>query len=371
MFREEYLEYQRSFFHRSGPHARWSDLQQYVAGEILLQNNPISHSIDFIMETESPTTNLHEIVQKFVDAQSDSIRCTTFGDLEKTSDWLFVSDTWVLSLRSRNPTPRNYPAYSDEEESRYSKITLQCNLLYTGENPQENIINQFKELGLQVIQSIHKKDTIPIVFSLMRDDNSKFYERSFESVPFHSIEQNYTPAVVEKTTSLVSKLKSGSYTSGLVLIDGPVGTGKTYLIRSILSELRAHQGIVCSPPLLYLNGLSYLVEVAADYAKPLIVLEDIGDVLAIDAVSHHINVTSNLLNVSDGLLALLSDMIVLCSFNYTEKLNPAIIRSGRCIERIQVGNFDQARAEEWIGHDLPKERDGYSLADLYRLKEIT
>lgn len=79
---------------------------------------------------------------------------------------------------------------------------------------------------------------------------------------------------------------------------------------------------------------------------------------------------SNLLNLSEGLLSLLADSIIVLSFNHEpSKIDPAVWRPGRCLKYLRVGNLSYEMSESWLG-DASKllEKREYSLAELYELK---
>jgi len=96
------------------------------------------------------------------------------------------------------------------------------------------------------VESVH----VAFAFPQSPGDEEVIY-KSFQQVSLGSIVHNYTPDVVEKTRALIEVLKTSKH--GLVIINGPVGTGKTWLIRSILSEVMDRSGIACTPPLWFLE----------------------------------------------------------------------------------------------------------------------
>jgi len=189
--------------------------------------------------------------------------------------------------------------------------------------------------------------------------------KSFQQVPLGSIANNYTPDVVEKTRALIEELKTSKH--GLVIINGPVGTGKTWLIRSILSEVKDRRGIICTPPLWFLEQAGALNNAISGSERPMVILEDLGDMATKDAVTFHINQMSNLLNLTDGLLSMLSEAVFVLTFNYgVGEISEALTRPGRCLGHIEIGELSRAQAEERTGV-RPLKQASYSLAEVYEI----
>ena len=74
---------------------------------------------------------------------------------------------------------------------------------------------------------------------------------------------------------------------------------------------------------------SLLEATSSSFDRALLVFEDLGDVLSPQAPMEHVDTNAVLLNLSDGLLSLLVDVVVIPSFNtQMEQLNPALLRPG-------------------------------------------
>lgn len=189
--------------------------------------------------------------------------------------------------------------------------------------------------------------------------------KSFQQVPLDSIAHNYTSDVVEKARVLIEELKTSRH--GLVIVNGPVGTGKTWLIRSILSEAKSRTGVICTPPLWFLEQTGALNDAFSSYERPLVILEDLGDMATKDAVTFHINQMSNLLNLTDGLLSMLSEAVFVLTFNYgVGEISEALTRPGRCLAHIEIGELSMVQAEERTGI-RPLKQSSYSLAEVYEI----
>ena len=100
----------------------------------------------------------------------------------------------------------------------------------------------------------------------------------------------------------------------------------------------------------------------------LIVLEDSGELLGVDARSKTGQGLSRLLNAADGLLGQDARALVLVTTNEEGgALHPAIARPGRCAARVEFGTFGSSEAAGWLaerGRPGPAGA-GASLAELY------
>ena len=81
---------------------------------------------------------------------------------------------------------------------------------------------------------------------------------------------------------------------------------------------------------------------------------------------------ARLLNLTDGLLGQgLSLLVAITTNEALSTLHPAVVRAGRCIAQIEVGNLSGSEAQAWLGRPLPERAEGYSLAELCALQDGT
>ncbi|MBF8299255.1 MAG: PIF1-like helicase, partial [Dehalococcoidia bacterium] len=118
----------------------------------------------------------------------------------------------------------------------------------------------------------HKTDqTVSVTFAFQGPRGPTYREGIFDKLPLSVVRANYAPTVVAQVEHLITLMRDKTH--GLVFLGGPTGTGKSYLIRTILSELRtSRKGLVCSPALDFLRNPGLLLQVASQYKRAIVVL---------------------------------------------------------------------------------------------------
>jgi SpoVK/Ycf46/Vps4 family AAA+-type ATPase len=142
----------------------------------------------------------------------------------------------------------------------------------------------------------------------------------------------------------------------LLLWHGRPGTGKTYAVRALAWAWREWCRFECvlDPERLF-GSASYLMEVLTheddeDERKwRMLVLEDTGEMMGIDARRRLGQGLSRLLNLTDGLLGQGRKLMLLVTTNEElGKLNPAVTRPGRCLSHIEFRQLSAAEANGWL-----------------------
>ena len=218
-----------------------------------------------------------------------------------------------------------------------------------------------------------KKRGDQVAFCSISNGNIVPIYRNIQKLPFESIKENYSTETVGQVRYMLDRVNPDE--SGIVTLHGPPGTGKTYLIRSILHELRERHGaIICSPAVQFLGDSSLLGKALSEKENPIVILEDLGDLVSREYAKDHINIFTTLLNFTDGLYSMVRNVIFVLSFNLPEtKIDPAFLRPGRCIANINVEHLTRKHATEllskWGGNAgaMDPNQDKFTLADMYAI----
>lgn len=207
---------------------------------------------------------------------------------------------------------------------------------------------------------------------------------------------NYTESVQKDYDYIIEDLRAKDPTGRIVILDGPPGTGKTYLIRGILMDVPRAMFVIVPPNMIASIGgpelLPLLLRTREDYGKKgptVLILEDADQCLA-PRQSDNISAISSILNLGDGIFGSLFDVRIVATTNGKAKeLDVAITRDMRLSKRISINPFayDEAnRVYKRIFKDdskeLPKpmvsdhnmrfgshetEQKLFSLAQIYKL----
>jgi len=183
---------------------------------------------------------------------------------------------------------------------------------------------------------------------------------------------NYSSTVRNKWAHAVSAMCSAEPPARLTILNGPPGTGKTHLIKSLLSN----KDVSC---LFIPNGLfpkladPSFIGAVTDFCRstdlPVLIMEDADDVLSSREEAGTVNPLATLLNMTDGILGVMLNIRVILTTNRKDQsLDKALIREGRLLEHIEVGYLSPSEAVECakgLGASIKKPSNSMPLCDVY------
>lgn len=188
------------------------------------------------------------------------------------------------------------------------------------------------------------------------------------------IKDNYLPEVLEDVEYVISSFSKTPPGGRICILNGEPGTGKTHLIRSILTQMDCVFLIVPSNLIDSLDKPEFmplLLSIKNDHEKPVIMIIEDGDVCLVPRKSDNISTISSLLNLSDGILGSIIDIKMIISTNAEIRdMDKAIMRPGRLCRNINVGPLPYEQAQKvyqrLMNSDAKLEyRKFYVLAELY------
>lgn len=152
---------------------------------------------------------------------------------------------------------------------------------------------------------------------------------NFESV---RIEELYNDDFLEIDSIILQAMTKKA--SGIVLLHGEPGTGKTTYIKHLISKFKDHEFIFVQndfvKDLLKPAFISFLL----NNKNSILIIEDAEKVVASRDSSNEDSVVSTILQLTDGLFSDFLNIKIICTFNTDiDRIDKALLRKGRMIAK--------------------------------------
>ncbi|MCB9032387.1 MAG: AAA family ATPase [Chitinophagales bacterium] len=136
---------------------------------------------------------------------------------------------------------------------------------------------------------------------------------------------------------------------GIVLLHGLPGTGKTTYLRYLIGIVKKR--VLFVPPSVAANITNpEFISLLLEYPNSLLVIEDAENII-MDRTTNGNSAVSNLLNISDGLLADCLNIQIICTFNMSiSKIDSALMRKGRLIAKYNFEKLSIEKAQQLAQH---------------------
>lgn len=136
---------------------------------------------------------------------------------------------------------------------------------------------------------------------------------------------------------------------GIVLLHGLPGTGKTTYLRYLIGKIKK-KVLFLSPNVAGNLMDPDFIQLLIDNPNSVLIIEDAENIIMDRKVSSGSSV-SNLLNISDGLLADFLNVQIICTFNSSLTLiDSALMRKGRLIAKYEFGKLSVHKAQRLSEH---------------------
>ena len=159
-----------------------------------------------------------------------------------------------------------------------------------------------------------------------------------------NISKNYNDDF-EQVNSVIKTRLNTDNDKGLVLLHGKPGTGKTSYIRYLTSQINKRM-IFLSPEMMSKISSPEFIGILSAYPNSIIIIEDAENIIE-ERVGGGSSAISNLLNLTDGLLADCLKIQLLCTFNTdVSRIDKALLRKGRMIAIYEFKDLEQKKAQQ-------------------------
>jgi hypothetical protein len=190
-------------------------------------------------------------------------------------------------------------------------------------------------------------------------------------IPELDLSTHYNDDLLPVHDTIVQRLQQPQ-DKGIVILHGPPGTGKTSYIRH-LCGLTDKPKLFIPPNLAARIADPEFINLLHDNTNSVLIIEDAESLLMKRDASHGgASAVSNLLNLSDGLLADCFHIQIVCTFNTDlSRIDSALLRKGRLIAAYQFQPLTQAKAQALassLGQTSPL-TEPTALADIYNREE--
>lgn len=152
-----------------------------------------------------------------------------------------------------------------------------------------------------------------------------------------------------ETDDIIRQRLNKKNDKGIVLLHGLPGTGKTTYLRYLIGKIKKR--VLFLSPTVAGNLMNpEFIELLIDNPNTVVIIEDAENII-MDRKHNSGSAVSNLLNISDGLLADFLNVQLICTFNNSLTLvDSALMRKGRLIAKYEFGKLSVAKAQRLSEH---------------------
>ncbi|MDZ4792750.1 MAG: AAA family ATPase [Bacteroidota bacterium] len=153
----------------------------------------------------------------------------------------------------------------------------------------------------------------------------------------------------KEVNDVISKRLGNDKDKGIVLLHGLPGTGKTTYLRYLIGKIKKRV-LFMAPAVAGEMMNPDFIQLLISNPNTVLIIEDAENVIMDRKVNANASV-SNLLNISDGLLADFLNVQLICTFNSPlTMVDSALMRKGRLIARYEFGKLGVEKARRLSAH---------------------
>ena len=178
-----------------------------------------------------------------------------------------------------------------------------------------------------------------------------------------SIENNYNDDFQKPYEKICEVIEKKNET-GLVLMYGEPGTGKSSVIKNLISKYPETEFVFVDGSLLANVPNNLLVSYFIENVNTVFILEDCEKVLMSREEGYN-PVINTLLNVTDGIIGDVLGIKLICTFNTSlSKIDKALLRKGRLSVKYEFKKLKANKVSKLLGREV---KEDMTLADIYNI----
>jgi len=241
------------------------------------------------------------------------------------------------------------------------------NILYNDNIDRKEIIDLENELKkFTEKKKVKQKKNF---YMIVKDYDSFELKKYKVKQPDPDTELHYNDGFHEFDQSVKTFLNDKTRT-GLILMHGKTGTGKTTYIRHLIRHINRKFIFL---PLFMAEALTSpdLLPFLSQQKNSILIIEDSEKLIADRETGNGRSAVSTLLNISDGLLSDALGIKLICTFNTNlSKIDKALLRKGRMIDRYEFKELSVEKAVKIAKkHNLPYDgKKPITIGDLFNIE---
>ena len=214
-----------------------------------------------------------------------------------------------------------------------------CDILHDGQNT--DFVQSIADL---VIQFREKERRQALEINLIVQSRSHFELKAMEIKRTKLDLDLFYEDDFKETDEIIRKRLSKKKDKGIVLLHGLPGTGKTTYLRYLVGKIKKR--VLFLSPTVAGNLMNpEFIELLIDNPNTVLIIEDAENIIK-DRTYNDSSSVSNLLNISDGLLADFLNVQLICTFNSSlTMVDSALMRKGRLIAKYEFGKLSVRKAQ--------------------------
>ncbi len=206
-------------------------------------------------------------------------------------------------------------------------------------------------------------------FKVLTQSHGSFYAEDVNIENFSvDLQANYNEDFFEINDIINSSIEEES--SGLILLHGKPGTGKTSYIKHLLSKHNEVDFIFVQNDfvneLIKPDFITFLI----NHKNSILIIEDAEKVILSREKENSTSVVSTILQLTDGLFSDYLNIKIICTFNTDKKnIDEALLRKGRMVAFYEFKELEQPKADALLT-SLGAKPQGkeLTLAEIFNIK---
>jgi len=208
------------------------------------------------------------------------------------------------------------------------------------------------------------------VFKVLSKEHGSFHTQDVRTEEITiDVEMNYNDDFTTVHQKIDSSITSNN--SGLILLYGKPGTGKTTYIKSLISEHRKSNFIFIQNEfvnnLLDPDFISFLLK----QRNAILIIEDAEKVITSRDQFNEASVVSTILQLTDGLFSDYLNIKIICTFNTNiSKIDTALLRKGRMISMYEFKPLSLEKTNKLLNKiGAEKSKEALCISDIFNNRE--